>query len=170
MGGVFTPAPIVVAPMDPDIDPDSPAGSSGHGPGAWVSCGSKKRKPPRLRQEGAVAVAIMMSDTRGLWHADIIRSVAARPRGAKSASGVLGLVLTRWRLTSTDAGALDLHELECRRLQAGTLSGFVGYLCLATAAGAECRVALGHHALERPQCKQFTKKFFEKSWAEPQQG
>ena len=67
----------------------------------------------------------MTSHTRGLWHADMIRSAGARPRGAKSATGVLGLVLTRWRLASTDAGrneALGLHELECRRLQAGTLS------------------------------------------------
>ena len=31
---------------------------------------------------------------------------------------------------------------ECRRLQAGTLSGFVEYVCLATAANAECRVVL----------------------------
>ena len=55
-----------------------------------------------------------------------IRSAAARPRGAKSATGVLGLVLTRWRLASTDAGrneALGLHELECRRL-AARLSAF----------------------------------------------
>ena len=85
------------------------------------------------------------TDTRGLWHADMIRSAAARPRGAKSATSVLGLVLTRWRLASTDAGrneALGLHELERRRLQAGTLSGFVEYLCLATAASVECRVVL----------------------------
>ena len=82
------------------------------------------------------AVAIMISDTRGLWHADMIRSAAAWPRGAESATGALGLVLTRWRLTSTDAGrneALGVHELECRRLQAGTLSGFVENLCWATA-------------------------------------
>ena len=99
--------------------------------------------PRRLREEGAVGVAIMISDTRGLWHADMIRSAAARPRGAKSATGVLGLVLTRWRLASTDAGrneALGLHELERRRFQAGTLSGFVEHLCMATAAGVECRV------------------------------
>ena len=97
---------------------------------------ARKRKPRRLREEGAVGVAIMISDTRGLWHADMIRSAAARPRGAKSSTGVLGLVLTKWRLASTDAGrneALGLHELERRRLQAGTLSGFVEYLCLATA-------------------------------------
>ena len=78
----------------------------------------------------------MISDTRGLWHADMIRSAAARPGGAKSATGVLGLVWTRWRLASTDAGrneALGLHELERRRLQAGTLSEFVEYLSLATA-------------------------------------
>ena len=35
----------------------------------------------------------MISDTRGLWHADMIRSAAARLRGTKSATGVLGLVL-----------------------------------------------------------------------------
>ena len=49
-------------------------------------------------------------------------------------------------MASTGAGrneALGLHELEFRRLQTGTLSGFVEYLCLASAAGAECRVALG---------------------------
>ena len=58
----------------------------------------RKRKPRRLRQEGAVGVAVMISDTRGLWHADTTRSAAARPFGAKSATGVLGLILTRWRL------------------------------------------------------------------------
>ena len=54
-----------------------------------------------------------------------------------------------------------MHELECRRLKAGGLSGVVEYLCLATAAGAECRVVLGsksHHALERPQGKHFTEQ------------
>ena len=72
----------------------------------------------------------MISDTRGLWYADMIRPSAARLPGAKSATGVLGLVWTRWRLASTDAGrneALGLHELECRRLQ-GALSGFVELL------------------------------------------
>ena len=71
-----------------------------------------------------MGVAIMISDTRWLWHADMIRSAAAGNRGAKSATSVLGLVLTRWRLPSTDAGrneALGLHELERRQLQAGTL-------------------------------------------------
>ena len=133
--------------MDLDIAPDSPGGCSGHDP--FLAPGSpaaRKRKPRRLREEGAVGVAIMISDTRGLWHADMIRSAEARPRGAKSATSVLGLVLTRWRLASTDAGrneALGLRELERRRLlQAGTLSGFVEYLCLATAAGVECRVVL----------------------------
>ena len=40
-----------------------------------------------------------------------------------------------------------------RRLQAGTLSGFVQYLCLATAAGVECRVVLASktHKLESYQ-------------------
>ena len=79
----------------------------------------RKRKLGRLRQEGAVGVAVMISHTRGIWHTDMSRSAAARPRGAKSATGVLGLVLTRWRLASTDAGrneAVGLHELECRRL------------------------------------------------------
>ena len=114
---------------DPVLAPGSPA--------------ARKRKLRRLREEGAVGVAIMISDTRGLWHADMFRSAAARLRGAKPATGVLGLVLTRWRLASNDAGgneALGLHELDRRRLQAGTLSGFVEYLCLATAAGVECRV------------------------------
>ena len=36
-----------------------------------------------------------------------------------------------------------LHELGCRRLQPGPLSGFVEHLCLATTASAECHVALG---------------------------
>ena len=112
--------------MDPDIAPDSPAGCAGHDPVLTLgSPAARKRKPRRLREKGAVGVAIMRSDTRGVWHADMIRSAAARPRGAKSATGVLGLVLTRWRLASTVAGrneALGLHELERRRLQAGTLS------------------------------------------------
>ena len=84
---------------------------------------------------------------RDLWPADMmIRSAAARLGGAKSATGVFALALTRWRLASTDAGrkeALGLHELECRRLQAGTTSGFVEYFCFATGAGAECRVVIG---------------------------
>ena len=93
-----------------------------HGRGPVLAPGSptvRKRKPRRLRQERAVGVAIMISHTRGLWHTDMIRSATARPRGAKSATGVLGLVLTRWRMASTDAGrneALGLLELECRRL------------------------------------------------------
>ena len=141
----FCVSQVVFTPMDLDIAPDSRGGCSGHDP--FLAPGSpaaRKRKPRRLREEGLVGVAIMISDTRGLWHADMIRSAAARPRGAKSATSVLGLVLTRWRLASTDAGrneALGLHELERRRLlQAVTLSGFVEYLCLATAAGVECRV------------------------------
>ena len=83
--------------MDPDIAPDSPDGCSGHVP--VLPLGSRavrKRKPRRLRQEGAVGVASMISDTRGLWHADMIRS---QPRGAKSATRIHGLVLTKWRLT-----------------------------------------------------------------------
>ena len=114
------------------MTPDSPDGCSGHGPVlALGSLAVRKRKPRRLREEGAVGVAIMISDTRGLWHAHSIRSVAARQHGAKSATRVLGLVLTRWRLAATDAArneALGLHELECRRLQAVTHSGFVDTL------------------------------------------
>ena len=106
--------------MDSDIAPDSPGGCTGHDPVlAPGSPAARKRKPRRLPEEGAVEVAIMISDTRGLWHADVIRSAAARPRGAKSSTGVLGLVLTSWRLASTGAGrneALGLHELERRRL------------------------------------------------------
>ena len=97
--------------MDPDIAPDSPAGCAGHDPVLTLgSPAARKRKPRRLREKGAVGVAIMRSDTRGVWHADMIRSAAARPRGAKSATGVLGLVLT----ASTDGRneALGLHELE----------------------------------------------------------
>ena len=129
-----------------DVAVYSPDGFTGHdpvlAPGSLAAC---KRTPRRLREEGAVGVAIMISDTRGLWHADMIRSAAARSCGAKSATGVLGLVLTRWRLASTGAGrneALGLHELERSRLQPGTFSGFVEYLCLATAASVECRVVL----------------------------
>ena len=127
--------------MNPDIAPDSLGGCTGHDP--VLAPGSPVAR--QLREEGAVGVANMISDTGGLWHADMIRSAAARPRGAKSATGVLGLVLTRWRLASTDAGrneALGLHELERRRLQAGTLPRFVEYLSLATAAGVEYRVVL----------------------------
>ena len=81
-------------------------GCSGHGPVlARGSPAVRKRKPRRLRQEGAVGGAIMISDTRGLWHADMIRSAAALPRGAKPATDVLDLVLIRWRLASTDAGS-----------------------------------------------------------------
>ena len=142
----FCSSQVVFTPMDPDIAPDSPGGCTGHDPVlAPGSPAARKRKPRRLREEGAVGVAIMISDTRGLWHADMLRSAAARPRGAKSATGVLGLVLTKWRLASTDAGkneALGSHELERRRLQAGTLSRLVEYLCLATASGVECRVVL----------------------------
>ena len=120
----FRSSPIVFTPMDPDFVPDSSGWLqwSWSRPRAW---GVRKRKPRRLRQEGAVGVAIMTSDTHSLWHADMIRSAAARPRGPKRATGVFGLVMTTWRLASADAGrneALGLHELECRRLQAGTLS------------------------------------------------
>ena len=114
----FCSSQVVFTPMDLDIAPDSPDGCTGHdhvlAPGSQAA---RKRKPRRLREEGAVGLAIMISDTRGLWHADMIRFAAARPRGAKSATGVLGLVFTRWRLASTDAGrneALGLHELERR--------------------------------------------------------
>ena len=106
----FCSSPIVFTPMRPDIAPDSPDSCSGRGP--LLAPGSpavRKRKPRRLRQEGAVGVAFMTSDTHGLWHADVIRSAAARPRGVKSASGVLGHVLTRWRLASpTLAGTRHL--------------------------------------------------------------
>ena len=127
----------------------------------------------RLCEEGAVGVAIMTSDTRGLWHADVIRSAAARPRGPKSATGVLGLVLTRWRLASTDAGrneALGLHELERRRLQAGTLSGYVEYLCLATAAGVECRVVLASRVTSHSNDLNANKSKKSKNGQQPQPG
>ena len=134
-------SPIVFMPMDPDVAADSPGGCIGHGPVlALGSPAARRRKRRRLRQEGAVEVAIMISDTRGLQHADMIRSAAARPRGAKCATSVLGLALTRWRFASTVAGkneALGSHLLECRRLQARyslSLSAFVEHFCLATAA------------------------------------
>ena len=159
-------------PMDPDIAPDSSDGCSDHGPVlARGSPAVRKRKPRRLRPEGAKGVAIMTSDTRGLCHADMIRFAATRPRGAASAAGVLCLVLTRWRVAPTDAGrneALGLHGLECRRLQAGTLSGFVEYLCLATAASAECRIALGSRVTTHSNDINANNSKNEKYWAEPQ--
>ena len=66
----------------------------------------------------------MISDTRGLWHADMIPFAAARLRGAESATGVITIVFARWRLALTDAGrneAVGSHELECCRLQAYSL-------------------------------------------------
>ena len=96
--------------MDLNIAPDSPGGCSGRDPVlAPGSPAAKKRKPRRLREEGAVGVVIMISDTRGFWHADMIRSAAARHPWAKSATGVFGLVLTRWRLASTDAGRNEIR-------------------------------------------------------------
>ena len=97
--------------------------------GVTTETTTKSRSQVHIRavqQRVPVRVALLSNST----------AAAGRPRGAKSATGVLGLVLTIWRLASTDAGrneALGLHELERRRLQAGTLSGFVEYLCLATA-------------------------------------
>ena len=82
--------PSVFMPMDPDIAADCPDACPG--PGPVLALGSpavRKWKPRRLRQEGAVEVAIMISGIRGLWHADTIRSAAAWPRGAKSATDVL---------------------------------------------------------------------------------
>ena len=61
----------------------------------------------------------MISDTRGLrqaGHGSICGSAASRGKGAPP--GVLGLVLTKWRLASTDAGR---HEA----LGFPALSGFV---------------------------------------------
>ena len=80
----FCVSQVVVTPMDPDITPDSPGGCSGHDP--FLTPGSpvaRKRKPRRLREEGLVGVAIMISDTRGFWHADMVRSAEARPFGCK---------------------------------------------------------------------------------------
>ena len=92
----FCSSPDVCTPVDPDIAPDSPGGCSGHDPVlAPGSPAARKRKPRRLREEGAVGVAIMISDTRGFWHADMVRSAAARLRGAKSTTVVLGLVLNK---------------------------------------------------------------------------
>ena len=111
--------PIVFTPMDPDIAPDSPGGCTGHDPVlAPGSPAARKRKPRRLREEGAVGVAIMKSDTRGMARRHDLICGSAASRGK-----------IRHRCpSSTDAGrneALGLHELERRRLQAGTLSGFV---------------------------------------------
>ena len=166
--------PSVFTPVDPNFAAGSPDGCTG--PGPVLTLGSpavRKWKPRRLRQEGAVEVDLMTSDTRGLWHADTIRSAVTPPRDAKSATGVLGLVLTTWRLASTDAGrkeALGLHDLECRRLQAGTFSGFVEYLRLATAAGAECRVVLGSRVTTHSNDLKAINSKKKQSWAEPQPG
>ena len=114
--------------------------------GAWVSCGSQAEAAATASGGCVLSVAIMISDTRGLWHADMIRSAAARLLGANLPPASLASCCPggAWH-QSTLAGTrhLALHELECRRLQAGTLSGFVEYLCLATTAGAECRVLVG---------------------------
>ena len=84
----------------------------------------------------------MISDTRGLrqaGHGSICGSAASRGKGAPP--GVLGLVLTKWRLASTDAGR---HEA----LGFPALSGFVEYLCLATPA----LLSLGHSGHHGPTC------------------
>ena len=78
----FCSSQVVFTSMDPDIAPDSAGACSGHDPVlAPGSPAARKRKPRRLREEGAEGVAIMISDTRGLWHAHMIRSAAGRPRG-----------------------------------------------------------------------------------------
>ena len=100
----------------------------------------------------------------------MIRSAASRPRGAKSATGVLGLVLTRWRLASTDAGrneALGLHRVGASSI-ASRYSLWVRGIPL-PGNGRRRRVSCclcleSHLALERPQCKQFKKKQTKK-WA-----
>ena len=124
--------------MDPDIAPDSQGGCTGHDPVlAPGSPAARKRKPRRLREEGAVGVAIMISDTLGLWHADMIRSAAARPRGTKSATGVLWPridqvtldINRRWQERGTWLARVGASSIARRY----SLSGFVEYLCLATA-------------------------------------
>ena len=149
----FCSSQVVFTPMDPDIAPDSPSGCTGHDPVlAPGSPAARKRKPWRMREEGAVGVAIKISDTRGLWHGDVIRSAAARPRGAKSATSVLGLVLTGWRLASTDVcrnEALGLHELERRRLQASTLSLWIRGIPLLGKGSLALACASWHHG---PTC------------------
>ena len=109
----------------------------------------------------SVRVAIMISDTLGLWHADMIRSAAAWPRGAKSATGVLGLELTKWRF-----------GINRRWQERGTWLARVGASSIASRCslwirripllgnGSRRRVPCcpgfeSHLALERPQCKQF---------------
>ena len=152
----FCSSPIVFTPMDPDITPDSPDGCIGRGPALALGTPAVRwRKPRRLRQEGAVGVVIMITDTRGPWHADMVRSVAARPRGAKCAKGLPSLVLTRRRLELTDAGrnvALGSHELWCRRLQAGTLSGLVDCFLGTAALLSLVHVASWTHAHSSRSC------------------
>ena len=65
---------LVFTPMDPDIAPVSPGGCSGHDPVlAPGSPAARKRKPRRLREEGAVGVAIMIRR-----HDSICGSAASR--------------------------------------------------------------------------------------------
>ena len=107
----------------------------------------------------------------------ICSSAASR---AKSATSVLGFVLTRCHMASTDGGrneALSLHELECRRLQGGTLSGKPPLGNDSRRRVQCCPWLESHHAIERPECKQSKMKknlgraatsfffFFEKSFS-----
>ena len=70
------PSPIVFTPLDPDTAAESPDAVTFHGPVlALGSLAVRKRALRRQRQEGAVGVAIMISDTRDLQHADMVRGV-----------------------------------------------------------------------------------------------
>ena len=96
-------------------------------PGAWVSLRFGSGSHRRLRQESVVGVAIMISDTRGHQHADMIRSVAKRPRGADLRHRRPWPRIDQgWCLASTNFvrnEALWLPPVcERRRLQAGALS------------------------------------------------
>ena len=103
----------------------------------------------------------MISDASGLRHPDMVRSAAARPRGAKCAAGVLGLVLTKWRLAPTHTGrneALGWCVFDCN--QALTLDSW-------NTSAWQRQHAPSAVLSERPQSGQFNKK---QSWAEPQPG
>ena len=142
----FCSSPIVFTPMDPDIAPDSPGGCTGHDPVlAPGSLAARKRKPRRLRQEGAVGVAIMISDTRGPLarrHDSICGSAASRgkirhrrpyPRVDQVALGIN----RRWQERGTWLARVGASSIASRY----SLDSWE-YLCLATAAGVECRVVL----------------------------
>ena len=118
----------------------------------------RKRKPRRLRREGAVGGAIMISDTRGLRHADMLRSAAARgkirhrrpwPRIDQVALGIN----RRWQEQGTWVARVGVSSIASRYslwIRGMPLLGNGSRRRVPCCPWLEC-----HHALERPQCKQF---------------